>query len=150
MKNRRRWKLLWVVMVLVGGGGGVAVWRINPASEAVKERVVRTAVASPAPAYAPNREVEVSALEQRRERAAYAQRWDRELTVSQAAFRDWTKRYLAAAAGAPRASLEAEGLALARARRPELLRLIKLDPASALAVTVPMTVRRELPVALLA
>jgi hypothetical protein len=46
--------------------------------------------------------------------------------------------------------LEAEGLALARARRPELFRLIKLDPASALAVTVPMTVRRELPVAVLA
>ena len=150
MKNRRRWKLLWVAMVLVGGGGGVAIWRMNPASEAVKERVVRTAVASPAPAHAPNREVEVSVLEQRRERAAYAQRWDRELTVSQTAFRDWTKRYLAAAAGAPRASLEAEGLALAQARRPELLRLIKLDPASALAVTVPMTVRRVLPAAVLA
>ena len=50
MKNRRRWKLLWVAMVLVGGGGGVAVWRINPTFEAVKEGVVRTAVASPVPA----------------------------------------------------------------------------------------------------
>ncbi len=60
------------------------------------------------------------------------------------AFRQWTEVYRAASAGR-RAELEAEGVRLASARREELSVLIRTDPEQALALAVPMGVRRELP-----
>ncbi|MBL9201053.1 MAG: hypothetical protein JNL39_11130 [Opitutaceae bacterium] len=78
-------------------------------------------------------------------RHAYARDWaGAGQPAAMTAFRDWTDRYLSANAAA-RASLAREGVALARARRPVLLDLIKTDPQRALAVTVPAAVRRELP-----
>ncbi len=76
---------------------------------------------------------------------AYAQAWaDAAQPEAMTAFRLWTERYRAAPA-AERATLAAEGTALARVRRPAMLDLIKTDPQRALAVTVPAAVRRELP-----
>jgi len=88
--------------------------------------------------------------EQRREtlaRLAYAQQWDGPLPAAEfTAFREWTERYRHTAPAA-RPALEAEGVALARARRPEMKRFIMLDPSRALALTVPAAVRQELPAA---
>jgi hypothetical protein len=80
---------------------------------------------------------------------AYAQAWRETPLPALAAFRDWTDRYRAATPR-DRLGLEAEGVALAQARRPILHRLIKLDPEGALAVTVPAVVRQTLPASVLA
>lgn len=66
------------------------------------------------------------------------------------AFRDWTRRYLGAASPGTRAALESEGVALATARRATMLDLIRTGPAQALADTVPMAVRQQLPAGVLA
>ncbi len=85
---------------------------------------------------------------QRREtlaRYAYAQAWaDAAQPEALGAFRAWTERYRAASA-AERAALLDEGVALARTRRAAMLDLIRTDPQRALAVTVPVSVRRDLP-----
>jgi hypothetical protein len=82
------------------------------------------------------------------ERLAYSQSWHRPLPPAMAAFRAWTKRYVAA--GVPRrAQLESEGVTLARARRAEMRRMIVIDPQRALAVTIPAALRRSLPPAVL-
>ncbi len=81
-------------------------------------------------------------------RLAYGQDWDTERTGSFAAFRDWTKRYLGSPA-TQRTPLITEGVALARARHAEMHRLMINDPQRALALTVPATIRRELPVEVL-
>lgn len=83
-------------------------------------------------------------------RLTYAQAWNGELPPTFAAFREWTQRFAAAGDVASRTALIPEGAALARVRRPEMLALIKSDPARALAVTVPASVRRDLPAAVLA
>lgn len=78
-------------------------------------------------------------------RHAYAQAWaDAAQPETMAAFRAWTERYRVAAPPV-RVALADEGVALARARRPAMLDLIKNDPQRALAVTVPAAVRRDLP-----
>lgn len=82
-------------------------------------------------------------------RLAYAQGWSGNLPPAMTAFRAWTERYRAAAP-AERAALVAPGVELAQARRAEMRRLIRTDPAEALRVTVPAAVRRELPAAILA
>jgi alpha-tubulin suppressor-like RCC1 family protein len=84
-----------------------------------------------------------------RSRLAYAEQWERPVSPALDAFRAWTVRY-GAAAPARRGGLEAEGVALARARRPGLLALIKSDPQRALAMTVPAVVRQSLPAAVVA
>ena len=61
-----------------------------------------------------------------------------------ARFAEWTRRYLAANP-AERQSLEAEGIRLAQERRLSLRTLIQSDPARALALAVPLGVRRALP-----
>ena len=66
-----------------------------------------------------------------------------------AAFVRWTSRWTASAPSA-RGALFAEGLALAQTRREALARLIRWDPAAALAQAVPMTVRAQLPAEILA
>jgi uncharacterized delta-60 repeat protein len=73
--------------------------------------------------------------------------WKAPLPPAFAAFRAWTARYLAADPAA-RSALVAEGATLAHERRAELARLIKADPASALAKAVPMIVRQQLPAAI--
>jgi hypothetical protein len=83
------------------------------------------------------------------DRLAYAQGWSGELTPAMEAFRAWTAVYRAADVGT-RSILTAEGVALAQARRPEMKRLIRTDPAEALRVTVPAAVRQTLPAAVLA
>ena len=65
------------------------------------------------------------------------------------AFKDWSKRYLAAKPE-ERAKLEPEGIKLAQARRPVLKQLIKDDAKSALENAVPMVVRQQLPQSILA
>lgn len=83
-------------------------------------------------------------------RLAYAQAWDdAALSGAMGAFRAWTERYRDAPA-AGRAALVAEGVALAKERRAEMLDLIASDPQRALAVTVPAVVRRDLPAEVLA
>lgn len=70
--------------------------------------------------------------------------WTAESEPACTAFRHWTDRFLRASPG-DRTALQAEGLTLARARRTELARLIREDPQAALAVAVPMGIRRQLP-----
>ncbi|MES2476699.1 MAG: Calx-beta domain-containing protein [Verrucomicrobiota bacterium] len=60
------------------------------------------------------------------------------------AFDAWAQRHQAASA-TERKAMRAEGMALAGARRAALVKLIRENPAQALAAAVPMTVRRELP-----
>lgn len=59
-------------------------------------------------------------------------------------FRRWTDAYRAASP-TEKAALTAEGVSLATARREELGVLIRTEPERALALTVPVAVRRELP-----
>ncbi|MEQ1858582.1 MAG: Calx-beta domain-containing protein [Chthoniobacteraceae bacterium] len=59
-------------------------------------------------------------------------------------FSAWTQRFLAAAP-AERASLVAEGVRQAQARRPVFKQLIQDDPRRAIETAVPMVVRRQLP-----
>ena len=70
--------------------------------------------------------------------------WGNEPKPELAAFDDWAKRYLAAAA-ADKAKLIPEGLALAAGRMALLKELIKTDPRQVIASTVPMGVRTLLP-----
>lgn len=89
---------------------------------------------------------------QRREvltRHAYAQRWDSATAAELVAFREWTARYLHATES-ERAKLESQGVVLARARRSVMRAMIVERPRDALAVAVPMAVRRELPEAVIA
>ena len=83
-------------------------------------------------------------------RLAYAQGWDAPQSPALIAFHDWAERYRRAPAPAARLMLEAEGVALARARRPVMLQLIQRDPAHALTATVPAVVRQNLPPTVLA
>ncbi len=76
---------------------------------------------------------------------AYAQAWHGELPPAMAAFREWTMAYVEAETPVDQALLELEGIALARARRPEMLALIESDPELALAMTVPAALRALLP-----
>ena len=85
----------------------------------------------------------------RAERLAYAHGWSGELTPAMDAFRAWTAVYRVADLGT-RATLVSDGVALAKARRPEMKRLIRTDPAEALRVTVPAAVRQTLPASVLA
>ena len=61
-----------------------------------------------------------------------------------AAFEVWQIRYFEASA-TEQANLLAEGLALAKARRPVMLDLIKINPADAIAQAVPREVYNKLP-----
>src|SRR5438309_2794670 len=57
----------------------------------------------------------------------------------------WSQRYLAAPTAADKALLEAEGVALAKARREALSILIKSNPKRALGLAVPWKIRNALP-----
>lgn len=83
------------------------------------------------------------------ERLAYTQAWDAPQFPTLMAFRDWAERFRAVPSDQRRA-LAAEGVELARARRPDMLRLIQRDPQRALAATVPAALRQILPAAVLA
>lgn len=85
-------------------------------------------------------------VEELRARLAYAQAWGSDAEPALAAFRAWTQRF-ADANASERAALETEGVALARARRAVMKRLIEREPQRALAVTVPDGVRVILPAA---
>jgi hypothetical protein len=72
------------------------------------------------------------------------QQWDQVLSPLLSDFHSWTQRYLAADPS-EKPTLEAEGVALATARRPQFKKLIIEDPRAAVAAAVPMVVRQELP-----
>ncbi|MGH8021288.1 MAG: MBG domain-containing protein [Opitutaceae bacterium] len=75
---------------------------------------------------------------------AYAQGWNEGQPPTMAAFRDWVSRYQNSSPDV-RARLAAEGVALAHARRAEMVALIVDDPRRALELTVPAVVRAALP-----
>lgn len=75
-------------------------------------------------------------------RFSYGASWAIEPTPALAAFSDWTHRYLTARDPAP---LVREGIVLAHARRAVMADLIRRDPQRAFEVTVPSSVRRQLP-----
>ncbi len=60
------------------------------------------------------------------------------------AFLEWTQRYLTSPSST-RDSLLPEGIALARARLPQLAELIRNDPRTALDAAIPRELRRQLP-----
>ena len=128
-------------------------WRLNfspralPAAAATHP-ATHPNVARPAASPRPGSDT-ISAREMTLSRLAYAQAWTAPQPPAFAAFREWTQRFLATAPTG-RATLTAEGVALARARRPELLALIKTDPARALALAVPAVIRAALPPVVLA
>lgn len=130
---------------------GTRLRRVNAtrAADVAASPTSRPTSAAPSAAAPSPPENFVSARSQALTRLAYAQRWDEPQPPALAAFRDWAERYRHAAPAARRA-LEAEGVALAQARRPAMLELIKTDPQYALAVTVPATLRQILPAAVLA
>ena len=84
------------------------------------------------------------------DRATYATAWATTDRTEFAAFRNWTARYVASANSPRRAALEREGVALAHARRVALRDMIEQDPQLALTLTVPATVRGQLPAAVVA
>ena len=140
------------VLLLLAVGGFVR-WQFSPSGSPDAGTVAATAkpqarAESPVPASAA--EAPESVRGQTLARLAYAQGWNRELPPAMAAFRAWAERYRATADRAARVALEAEGVALARARRTEMLNVIKTDPQRALAITVPAGVRQSLPPAVLA
>lgn len=64
-------------------------------------------------------------------------------------FNEWSQRY-AAANEAEKAAMKEQGVALAKARRPEFFSLITEDPERALQEAVPMVVRQALPASVVA
>src|SRR3954464_1717843 len=76
----------------------------------------------------------------------HAQSWQSNLEQPEAMrFRAWTSRYLAPGTSGPKAKqkLLAEGVELAKQRRAAFAKLIKSDPAQALASTVPAAIRKR-------
>ena len=127
--------------------GGDATWvAAEPAEVAPRPNVAAAGPDSPLRVATGDGRSAVAAL---RERLAYAQGWTGVQPPALAAFRAWTERYLATTDPVARATLAGEGVALAQARRPEMLALIKAEPERALALTVPAAVRAELPTAVL-
>lgn len=142
MRVLRLFAFVGIILLLIFFG--TRLRRVN--SSAVNP--VAAASAQPANTAA-RRASQADAAEARREtlaRLAYAQAWDGAQLPALAAFREWAERYRAAAPAA-RGALEAEGLALAQARRPAMKELIMRQPERALAVTVPAVVRQILPTA---
>lgn len=80
------------------------------------------------------------------DREIFGSTWATSPRPELAAFAAWAQRYLAAAPEA-RAALAEEGRALAETRRTRMLGLIKDDPREALANTLPVIVRQQLPAA---
>jgi hypothetical protein len=79
-----------------------------------------------------------------RERELFGSAWETSPRAELSAFAEWAREYLATSLEA-RPGLVARGAALARARRPVMLELIKTNPREAIASTVPLRVRAQLP-----
>jgi hypothetical protein len=76
----------------------------------------------------------------------YARSWETDAGQPELTrFRSWTSRYLGSVDAKAKQSLIAEGRQLARQRRAAFAKLIKSDPARALASTVPAAMRKKLP-----
>ncbi len=133
---------------------GRVSWRAaSPRGEMVAPWAATAAGRSPTTVATTGNELASAAAQNRQlalERLAYAQGWDEPQPAALVAFHDWAQRYRSATTAAARAALEAEGVELARARRPEMKRLIQRDPQRALAATVPAVVRQILPATVLA
>ena len=134
--------LAWLVLNRRPSAGPAAITSIAPPAQSHRS------AASPATTSGP---ATIESLHgETLRRLAYAQRWLGDTPrVELAAFRDWAEKFRAAGV-TMRSALTAEGVALARARRPVMLDLIKTDPQLALAFTVPSAVHQELPAAVLA
>ncbi|MBL9212212.1 MAG: hypothetical protein JNL92_17260 [Opitutaceae bacterium] len=145
-----------LAVVALAFGVGFLVWRNGPTPVAPRVAApsgttvpgsgTNPSPASPGPARPAGLEVEQVP---RTARLAYAQGWSGALPPAMTAFRAWTEAYRAADA-ARRPALAEQGVALAQARRTEMKRLIRTDPAEALRLTVPAAVRQALPAAVLA
>ncbi len=79
------------------------------------------------------------------ERITFGTRWGREQQPEMAAFSNWAERYVRAATLEQRAAMESDGLRLARVRREAVAGLILKNPREAIAVTVPFSIRQQLP-----
>ena len=137
-------------------GGGLAIHRamrpgvMAPAATVATHVVASVRPAAPVADQAQSSDVAAQHRQLTLERLAYAQGWDEPQPAALVAFHDWAQRYRSATTAVARAALEAEGVELARARRPEMKNLIQRDPQRALAATVPAVVRQILPAAVLA
>lgn len=139
-----------LVFVIIAAAAWLTSGVRPPVPTAAKPRAVPAAApaASPSGVAAPTAVATEPAPDSPALKLVYASAWEQPLPPAMAAFRDWTVRYRAAPAP-ERPALVDEGLRLARARRPEMRRLIVTDPERALAVTLPAAVRRDLPAAIL-
>lgn len=81
------------------------------------------------------------------ERITFGTRWGREQQPEMAAFSNWAERYVRAATLEQRATMESDGVRLAGARRAAVAGLILKNPREAIAVTVPFSIRQQLPAA---
>ena len=138
-----------LLLVVLLTGVVALIWRRGPSEAARSDVKTAAAISAAAPPAAGAAEEPVKFGTTGRAatlaRFAYAQAWDdAAFSGPMAAFRAWAERYRRAPAG-ERAALVAEGVALAKVRRAEMLQLIQSDPQRALAVTVPAEIRRALP-----
>lgn len=146
-------------LVLAGGVVLPAVlfgWMVSretrPAPVAAEaEHPPARATAAPAPQTSPAPAVATHAPEPRPRETAPGEivgsAWATHPQPEHARFRAWVQRYEAAPPAA-RVALEAEGAALASARRRALAGLIREDPRTALSLAVPDSARRLLPPAI--
>ncbi len=79
------------------------------------------------------------------ERITFGTRWGREERPELVAFSNWAERYVRAATSEQRAALERDGVKLAESRREVLAGLITKNPREAIAATVPLFIRQQLP-----
>jgi M6 family metalloprotease-like protein len=61
------------------------------------------------------------------------------------AFHDWADRYLVQSGGSARAQMLSKGVQLAKARRAVFAEMVKTNPAAVLELTVPSSIRQQLP-----
>ena len=145
MKPRTK---IGVSAALLTGALGLSLWLSQPS------QTVTTTAAPPSPQAAlpitSSPETEASVLAQASpakhipDRELFGSAWATSPRAELSAFSSWASRYLDASP-AERAALEAEGVPLAAARRELMLKLIQDDPRAAIAATLPVAIRHQLP-----
>ena len=128
---------------------GLAVWWLGGSRErmAIRSEAAQLQISSPADQAGATDETERETPVDPAPRAARAEAKIDFDAVKR--FSNWSERYLAARPE-EKASLEAEGMRIAEARRSVFKQLIQQDPRRALAEAVPMLVRQQLPDAVVA
>jgi len=146
VRNRKATGFVLALVLLSALGVALRPQPQAPASPAGRTPQRSTTAAPPAPRSAPARDATAAAHSGPAAGGIIGSGWRTTTDPAFAAFREWTARYLAADP-AEQARLLAEGLELARARREVLAALIRSDARAALAAAIPMTVRQQLPAA---